>query len=168
MKKITEEEIAELLTIIPRNYPSHDIFHLTNCCNTLCESLQTLCQDQGYLYELAIIDDICFEEMNQNSLYKPHKFDFNKNRYNRHSRMYEFVFVTIDLKEIAEVKNFYKKLYAISKNAGTLIFIVDNAEDLRTLEETLIEHNYVAVNPIINTFKNYQILSAHKMHGWGN
>jgi hypothetical protein len=39
---------------------------------------------------------------------------------------------------------------------------------MRELEDILIEKNYVAVNPIADTFSNYQILSAQKMHGWGN
>lgn len=168
MKKINKEEIQELLTIIPRNYPSHDIFHLTNNCNGLCQELYDFCQSQGYQYDLSIPDASYFEEISQSTEFKPHKFDFKKNRYNRLSRLYDFVFVSLILEDIEDIDTFYKKLYAISKNAGTVLFIVDKDHDLRAFEDLLIAQNYVAVNPIEDTFTNYQILSAQKMHGWGN
>jgi ubiquinone/menaquinone biosynthesis C-methylase UbiE len=82
--------------------------------------------------------------------------------------MYDFVFVSIDLKEVQDEKMFFKKLYAISKNGGKVLFITSLEEDLQAFEEKLIEYNYVAINPIVSTFSNYQILSAQKMHGWGN
>jgi len=162
MKNLNKQEIKELLTIIPRDYPSMDIFHLTNNCDELTYELDDFCTSQGYLYELMILDtDNCQNE-------KANKFDFEKNRYNRMSRLYDFVFVTIKLEDISDIDSFYAKLYPISKNAGKVLFIVENDKDLRELEEKLIEKNYVAVNPIIDTFSNYQILSAQKMHGWGN
>ncbi len=162
MKNLNKKEIQELLTIIPRGYPSIDIFHLTDNCDELTEELDKFCTKEGYLYELMLTNmDNC-----QNN--KAHQFDFNKNRYNRHSRLYDFVFISIKLEDIEDLEAFYKKLYPISKNAGKVLFIVENDKDLRELEERLIKENYVAVNPITDTFKNYQILSAQKMHGWGN
>jgi hypothetical protein len=168
MKNISKEEVQELLTIIPQNYPSLDIFHLTNSCNGLCKELYEFCQSQGYQYDLLIPDTEYFEHISQTTEFKPHKFDFQRNRYNRLSRLYDFIFISLNLEEIEDIDTFYKKLYPISKNAGTVIFIVDNETDLRKFEDTLIEKNYVAVNPIMDTFENYQILSAQKMHGWGN
>jgi hypothetical protein len=162
MKNLNKEEIEELLTIIPRNYPSMDIFHLTKSCDIFTEVLDDFCTKEGYLYELMLTDiDNCQSE-------KAHKFDFDKNRYNRHSRLYDFIFITIELEYIENINSFYKKLYPISKNGGTVIFIVDKNRDLREFEERLIKENYVAVNPITDTFKNYKILCAQKMHGWGN
>jgi len=168
MKNITKKEIQELLTIIPRNYPSLDIFHLTNSCNGICQELFEFCQSQGYGYDLSIPDAEYFEHISNTTEFKPHKFDFKRNRYNRLSRMYDFVFISLNLEEIEDIDAFYKKLYPISKNAGTVIFIVDKNYDLRAFEDRLIEENYVAVNPIVETFENYQILCAQKMHGWGN
>jgi ubiquinone/menaquinone biosynthesis C-methylase UbiE len=115
-----------------------------------------------------ISDENYFNSISQTTELKPHKFEFDKSRYNRHSKMYDFVFVSIDLEKVENQKMFFKKLYAVSKNAGKVLFITSLKEDLQTLEEKLIEYNYVAVNSIASTFSNYQILSAQKMHGWGN
>ncbi len=168
MGKIKKEEIAELLTIIPRGYPALDIFHLTNECAGFCEALYDLTQSEGYGYDLLIHDEAYFEHISNTTDFKAHKFDFKKNRYNRHSKQYDYAFIMIALEEVENIALFYKKLYAISKNAGKVFFIVENDVDLRELEDALIVHNYVATNPIENTFSNYQILSAQKMHGWDN
>ncbi len=168
MKNIHIEEIRDLLSIIPRNYPSLDIFHLTSLSCGLCEELNELCEIQNYGYDLFIPDANYFELISKTTTFKPHKFDFNKNRYNRHSKQYDFVFVKIDLQEIEDIGIFYKKLHAIIKNAGKVIFILEEGHNIRELEDKLIEHNYVAVNEIENTFKDYLILGANKMHGWGN
>jgi hypothetical protein len=168
MKKIKKEEILDLLTIIPRDYPSLDIFHLTQKCEGLCDELSNLAKSQNYQYHLSISDIKYFEYISQNTELKPQKFDFNKNRYNKHAQLYDYVFIQIDLQKIENIDIFYKKLYAISKNAGKVIFIIENNQNIQELEEILIKHNYVAVNPITDTFSNFQILSAQKMHGWGN
>ncbi len=168
MKMIKKEEIDELLTIIPRGYPALDIYHLTDNCAGLCQALYDLTQLEGYGYDLLISDEAYFEHVQNSTEFKAHKFDFKRNRYNRHSKQYDYVFIMIDLSEVENIALFYKKLYAISKNAGKVFFIVENSVDLRLLEDALIEHNYVASNPIENTFSNFQILSAQKMHGWDN
>jgi hypothetical protein len=162
MKNVSKEEIEELLSIIPRDYPSLDLFHITDECDELTFQIDKLCKSQGYLYDLMLTDIEKCQDL------KAHKFDFEKNRYNRHSRLYDFVFVDIDLDKVENIDLFYKKLYAVSKNAGKVLFFTDQTKELQELEEVLIKNNYVAINPIINTFKNYQILSAQKMHGWGN
>jgi hypothetical protein len=162
MKDITKEEIEELLTIIPRSYPSLDLYIITHECDKLTHQIDKLCKSEGYLFDIMLTNYENCKDL------KVHKFDFDKNRYNRHSRLYDFVFVNISLDDIEDISTFYKKLYAISKNGGKVLFFTDKYRDLQELEERLIEKNYVAINPIINTFKNYQILSAQKMHGWGD
>ena len=168
MQTIVKEEIEDLLTIIPRNFPTLDIFHLSDDCIGLCQALYDLSKSEGYNYDLAIPNANYFEHIIETTPFKPQKFDFKRNRYNRQSRVYDYVFVTINLSEVENITLFYKKLYAISKNAGKVFFIVEKSVDLRELEDALIVHNYVATNPIENTFSNYQILSAQKMHGWDN
>ena len=168
MKETKKQEIEELLSIIPRNYPIMDVYHLTNNCDGLCEALHDLCEGLGYHYDLMIESQIYFEQLKEDTRLKPRKFDFKKQRYNIESRTYDFVFVTIALSEIENISLFFKKIYAISKNAGKVLFIVKKDVNLRELEDTLIAHNYVATNPIEDTFSNHQILSAQKMHGWDN
>jgi len=168
MENFIKEEIQELLSIIPKNYPLQDIYYLTDSCDIFAEELNQLCQSQGYIFDLMIPDCENFEEITNNTELKIHKFYYNKNRYNRQSKVYDFVFVSIDLEKIEEIDIFYKKLYAINKNGGKVLFFLNNNHNLRDLEDILIEKNYVAVNPITDTFKNYKILSAQKMHGWDN
>ncbi len=168
MQTIRDEEIEELLTIIPRGYPQQDIFHLTSNCFGLCEALDKLSKAENYHYDLMIADESYYLALKENSNLKVQAFDFKKSRYNRQARQYDFVFVQIDLESLENVELFYKKLYAISKNGSKVLFIVDKSYDLLHFEETLIAQNYVAVNAIENTFENYHIMSAQKMHGWGN
>ena len=98
-----------------------------------------------------------------------HDEDFlKKRRFNSQSKVYDILFLQIDLKNIEDINLFYKKLYPISKNGSKLIFILKKSEDIYLLAQKLEDENYVAINPIENTFSNYQILSATKMHGWGN
>ncbi len=169
MKNTREEEIEELLTIIPRGYPALDIFHLSNNCDGLCQALYNLTQKEYYSYDLQIENIQYFQEIKKKCPYfHAEKFDIKKHRYNKHAKVYDFVFVDINLEKIEDKMLFLKKIYAIIKNGGKILFITDKNTDLRDLEERLIENNYVAVNPISNTFKEYLILSAQKMHGWGN
>ncbi len=168
MQNIDKQEIRELLTIIPKNYPAHDIFHLTTEGHGLCEEIHQLCDEQKYYYDLSIPDKQYFEYIEKNTDIKPNKFNYNKSRYNRQAKQYDFVFVQVDLKNIQNLDMFYKKLYMISKNGGSVLFILDKDEDKFAFMDILIGKNYVAVNPIENTFKDYQIICAQKMHGWGD
>ncbi len=168
MQKIKNEEIEELLTIIPRNYPQQDIFHVSEGCQGLCQALDALTKAQGYHYDLMIPDEAYYATLQISTDLKVQTFDFKKNRYNRQARQYDFVFVQLNLEAVENIELFYKKLYAISKNGSKVLFIVDKTCDLLQFEETLIAQNYVAVNAIENTFENYHIMSAQKMHGWGN
>ena len=163
---IKQTEIENLLSIIPRGYPHMEVFHLANAVQGICEILGKLCEKQEYGYDLYIEGDANFEAIS--TQYKSEKFDIKKHRYNKHAKQYDYLFIMIDLKAIEKPELFYKKLYAIIKNAGKVFFVVEESYDIRALEEQLIVCNYVAVNPIENTFTNLQILSAQKMHGWGN
>ena len=168
MSTIKREEIDALLSIIPRNFPILDIYHLTNDCQGLCIALHDICQAHGYNYDLCIENETYCEDIKHKTDLNPKNFKETKSRYNIQSRTYDFVFIMIDLHSLKNPELFYKKLYPISKNASKVLFIVEKDVDLRKLEDTLILHNYVATNPIEDTFENYQILSAQKMHGWDN
>lgn len=167
MHDITSKEIEKLLTIIPQDYPSMDIFHLTSHCNLLCRSLYDFCKLQAYHYDLMIDNPDHLKELSHTTSFNPHQFYYEKQRYSRQGKSYDFVFIDIDLNKIEDEKLFFKKLYSVNKNGGIILFIIKNSEDLHRLEETLIENNYVAVNSIVDTFENYHIISARKMHGWG-
>jgi hypothetical protein len=163
---IKETEIESLLTIIPRGYPHLEIFHLTNQAQGICKILEKLTQKENYGYDLYVEGEASYETISKQQ--QANKFDIKKSRYNKHAKQYDYLFINMNLEAIENRELFLKKIYAIAKNAGKLFFIVDETYDIRALEEELIAYNYVAVNPIENTFSQMQILSAQKMHGWGN
>ncbi len=163
---IKQTEIEALLSIIPRGYPHLEIFHLTNQAQGMCEVLERLTKEEQYGYDLYVDGEQNYEMISKER--NANQFDIKKSRYNKHAKQYDYLFISMDLEAIENRELFLKKLYAIAKNAGKLFFIVHEGYDLRALEEQLIACNYVAVNPIENTFTRMHILSAQKMHGWGN
>ena len=162
------EGIKELLTIIPKDYPSIEIIHISDKICGLSDQLKSLSDYCKYGYDLELTSTTLCNEFENRSDLKTRVFDFNKHRYNRHAKIYDFVFITLELEGIEDLDSFLKKLHPIIKNSGKLIFILNCNYDLYHLEERLIQHNYVAINEIETLFKSNRVLSAQKMHGWGN
>ncbi len=163
-----KDEIIELFTIIPRGYPSFEIFHIDDCNIFFSKELNRLCMSEGYGYDLEIDGDKNLDDYKNKSDLVVREFEIQKHRYNRHAKLYDLIFITLDLKRIKEIEPFLKKLYPIAKNGAKVIFITSLDYDLYSLEERLNDLNYVAINKIENTLTNHQILGAQKMHGWGN
>ena len=168
MCTISKKEAERLLSIIPDNYPLMDIYHLTNHLETFVKVLEKKMKHLGYHYDLYIPEPFYTKITTEEKDLKIQQFDFKKQRYNQHAKQYDFVFIMIDIKAVENPALFYKKIYAIIKNGGKLFLILSQQEDLGLLKEQLIAYNYVAVNEIEDTFEKYHILSAQKMHGWGN
>jgi hypothetical protein len=164
---ITDKEIDELLSIIPLGYPSIEIFHLSSKDIGLCHRLNQFTKRNCYGYDLEILGEEFYKNF-KNSDIKKRLFNIDKHRYNRHAKLYDYLFISIDLQEIENLDLFLKKFYPIIKNGGKVIFIIDKSYDIYSFEEKLIELNFVAVNEIKDTFREHKIISAQKMHGWGS
>ncbi len=158
--KIKSEELKKLLDIIPP-YPKVNIFHINNNLMELSKLLYDFCKDKEYDYELFCSDEEFMEKLKP---FGVEKFDIKAKRYNRHSKLYDFIFLNMDFKDIKDKQLFLKKIYHISKNSAKILIFLDKKDF--NLEQMLEELNFVALN-YIDISNDYEILSAQKMHGWG-
>jgi len=160
--KIQKEDLEKLLEIIPP-YPKTNIYHLNDFDITSSEVLYNYCKQRDYDYDLFTTDEKFLDSLAQ---YNPHKLDINQARYNRHAKLYDYLFLTLDIDKIEDKKLFFKKIYHICKNAAKILIFLDKSSD-DELENMLEELNFVASN-YIDISKEYKLLSVQKMHGWGS
>ncbi len=167
MQNIKSKESEKLLSIIP-DYPGVTIFHMSDEGVEFCRMLDAFAKEHDYTYHLVSVNDDFIQQLHQNGLEKARLIRYKQQRYNQHSKLYDFVYIDIDINSLENPKLFLKKIYAIAKNAAKILFFVPKSESgFGTLEQLLEDANFVAINPIDDMFENYLVLSAQKMHGWG-
>ncbi len=147
-------EIDKLLEIIP-DYPKTNIFHINDFSKTLAQKLKEFASLKEYDYDSFYLF---------NPIEEANKLDINQPRYNRHAKLYDYVFISSDLEKIEDKKLFFKKIYHICKNsAKVMIFLKQRDYELESILEDL---NFVASN-YVDISSEYEVLSVQKMHGWG-
>jgi hypothetical protein len=161
MDKDLSQKIDGLLDIIPRGYPSMEIFYLANDRSLIVERVINLTKESGYNI------DLCFTDVEISKKHNGRFLDLNSRRFNRHSKLYDFIFIELDLNSIDDLEKFIKKIYPICKNSANVLFIVDGSYDFYGLEELLSENFFVATNEISLNIEDMRVLSTKKMHGWG-
>ncbi len=172
MYNMSKKELESLLAIIP-NHPMTQLFHVNNNSIYLAQELNNFAKIKEFEYDIVSTNEKFIEELNEsieNRAEKTtiHKLKIEQHRYNRHSKMYDFAFVTIDINQIEELGIFLKKLHTIIKNGGYLLLFLDKDEkNMLNILQLLEDKLYVAINTIEISDK-YQIISAKKMHGWGD
>ncbi len=167
MKNISQKEFKKLISIIPE-YPGVAIFHMTNEGRELCRMLDKYAKEKEYTYHLVSVDEDFVKALEQEGIAKPRKITYKQQRYNQHSKLYDYIYIDVDVESLEKPELFLKKVYAIAKNAAKILFFVPKAQkDFSKLESLLEKGNFVAINPIDDMFEAYNILSAQKMHGWG-
>ena len=159
--QIKKEEFEKLLEMIPP-YPKTNIFHLNNFDLTSSEILFDFCKTNDYDYDLVSSDEDFLEKLKE---FDATKLTIKQPRYNRHAKLYDYVFLTLDLEDIEDKKLFFKKVYHICKNSAKILIFLENGYH-DELEQLLEELNFVASN-YIDLSQNYKVLSVQKMHGWG-
>ncbi len=164
-----KEGIKKILTIIPEGYPSIEIFHLTDQPTEIITALLTLTQKNRYGYDLEVNNPALLTQFTtEYHTTKPRLFDPNKARYNRHAKIYDYLFLTLDLEQLPDQEQFLQKLYSIIKNGGKLLIFYPDSEESERVLKILEEKNFVAINTINDTVEGYQVITAQKMHGWGS
>ena len=167
MRDIQQEELDKLFSIIPP-YPGVSIFHMSDEGVDCCQKINHFCQQRDYLYHIVSVDETFVEALKSNGIVQARKITYKQQRYNQHSRIYDFIYIDIDVEKLEKPELFLKKIYAIAKNAAKILFFVPKDQNgFENLERLLDQGNFVAVNPIDDMFANHQVLSAQKMHGWG-
>ncbi len=167
MHNISQEEVDRLTSFIP-DYPGVAIFHMTNDGVDFVKMLQNYCDERDYAYHPVSVNAEFVEALHANGVEKARQITYGQQRYNQHSKLYDYIYIEIDPLSLDKPQLFLKKIYAISKNAAKILFFLpEEGAGFEALEKLLEEGNFVAINPIDDMFENYHVLSAQKMHGWG-
>ncbi len=166
MKNIKIAEFDKLLCIVSP-YPGMTIFHMSDNNKEVCYRLEEFCEQNEYVYDLVCADEEFIKELKEGGFSKARKITYNQQRYNRHSRLYDFIFINIDFSSLENQKLFLKKIYAIAKNGAKILFFFPKNKTYEQFERALEEGYFVAINPIEDIFENHAVLTAQKMHGWG-
>ena len=172
MNIIDTKELKLLLSIIP-NHPLTQLFHINDNSVSLSNDLNNFIKKNNFEYDITTTDENFLEELKNkiqdiSDKTTIHKLDLKQHRYNRHSKIYDFAFVSMNIKEIKDLGLFLKKLHTIIKNSGYLLIFVEKDQDnLQEILQLLEDKLYVAINTI-DISPNYEVISAKKMHGWGD
>ena len=171
MKNIEKDKLEKLLEIIA-DAPALRIAHFSESGEIMTEILSDFCQKKGYEYQINCTNSSFFETISDKfkdiNAVKPIKFTLERPRYMTQGKIYEYLFVTTDIKEEMR-SDFLKKAHGIIKNAGNIIIFLPKGsyEERYDWIALLEEHYYVASNTIDDLFENYDVLISKKMHGWG-
>ncbi len=164
MGKIEQKDFDKILSIIPQNYPSINIFHICDRYFETVAYIEEFSRHNGYSYDLFLIDESKRKYIKKEN-YKLLKL--SQRRYNRQSKKYEYVFVDLDLNQIEKLPLFFKKIYELSKNGAKLLMICKDRSKLGELYKILEDEFFVAINPIDDVLEDLTVITARKMHGWG-
>jgi hypothetical protein len=170
MKSLEKEGIEQLLSIVP-NYPATRILEINDGGEDLSLELKRFSKNREFEYLLDTVDEEFYNRAKE--LYSDgefcivHKIKLEQRRYVNMAKQFDFAFITATI-PLEFREEFLKKVHSHIKNSGNIIlFLPKNDFKLRalwwqSLEDTL----FVAINNI-DLFKNYEIIIAKKMHGWG-
>jgi hypothetical protein len=170
MRSLEKKSIEQIISIIP-NHPATRILHISDGGEELSLELKEFAKRRDFEYLLNITNDIFYHKVkdrySDGANCIVHKMRFEQRRYVNMAKQFDFLFVTAKIPNDFR-EEFLKRVHSHIKNAGNIILFLPK-EDLeikeqylKSLEDTL----FVAINSI-DMFKNYEIIVAKKMHGWG-
>ncbi len=170
MKSLEKKAIEQLLSIVP-NYPATRLLEINDGGEELSLELKRFAKEREFEYLLNIVDDEFYnrakEIYSDGNFCIVHKMKFEQRRYVNMAKQFDFAFITASIPlEIRE--EFLKKVHSHIKNSGNIILFLPK-DDLKLKElwwQSLEDTLFVAINNI-DMFKNYEIIIAKKMHGWG-
>ncbi len=170
MKSLEKKAIEQLLSIVP-NYPATRLLEINDGGEELSLELKRFAKEREFEYLLNIVDDEFYnrakEIYSDGNFCIVHKMKFEQRQYVNMAKQFDFAFITASIPlEIRE--EFLKKVHSHIKNSGNIILFLPK-DDLKLKElwwQSLEDTLFVAINNI-DMFKNYEIIIAKKMHGWG-
>lgn len=174
MQIYDEHFLDQLVSIIP-NYPMTRLLQLEESDDLrVAGYLGAYAKERDFDFDLILLDEEIVEKAKEHLQGRLPKrssissFRLKQQRYNRESKEYDFVFVTLDLSQVENLELFFKKLYHVIRNAGNLLLFIDRErDDYEHLKAILEKDLYVAVNKL-DLSERYDVISAKRMHGWGD
>ncbi len=170
MEQLRKDQAALLMQIVSDQYPNQQIFHLSDGKNNLHDYIFELAKEKGFEFDFRYVGgnlpDLPLLQNHPGCTVET--LDLKKRAYNKHTKLYEYVFVTIEDEKIEkEIDEIFKKIFRIMKNAGVLVLFLERDGTLQKKIDKILEEGYfVAVNHI-EIFDSYDVVNARKMHGWG-
>ncbi len=152
--------MRELFSIIP-NLPGVRVYLFAKDPN-LAKDLSDFCNEKGHYLEVVAFEDEIYEKV-KNLSAKVRRINEEKERYNQRAMHFDTIFIDYNIHELANLEEFFKKVYRMTKNAGDIVFEITPQEEEQK-RELLEKCNFVAINSIESEGRLY--LSAKKLHGW--
>jgi len=172
MKNLKIEEVEQLLHVIQKK-PAQRIVHFCENATILNESLASLCKNYSNDYYIYCTDPTYFAQASEtfSKQTQVHAVNFNlrRPRYLMQAIEYDYLISNLDFTEKSKTE-FLKKCYPIIRTGGNiLIFISKSGYTERDEWRRILEEQYyVSVTIIDNIFEHYDVITAKRMHGWGN
>lgn len=121
--------------------------------------------------EASFINDT-IKNIVDNSEGKLNFYDLAKDEIKRvkpNPREYEYVVLSNILEKLEEPLTFYRLMYRALENSGNIIILEksSSAKKLALIKDLLDKSQFVAINDI-KLFDDYLLVTAKKMHMWGN
>ncbi len=172
MKNLEKEEVAQLLQVIQKK-PAQRIVHFCESASALNEGLSTLCKSYSNDYYIYCTNSTYFTETTKTFETQSHvhtvNFNLRRPRYLMQAIEYDYLISTLDFVDKNKAE-FLQKCYPIIRTGGNLFLFISKSgyaerDEWRSILE---EQYYVSVTIMDNIFKNYDVISAKRMHGWGD
>lgn len=141
----------ELFKELFQETPNLAVLHISNNCDIVSKSIEeVVSSSDGHLKYI----DLQTEDITK---FKPN------------AREYEYVILSNIGKTLDDKKKFFAFIYRSIENSGNIIILEDktNVQELDNLKALLENSQFVAVNDI-ELFDKYFLVTAKKMHMWGN
>jgi len=170
MEHLKQEQVSLLMQIVSDQYPNQQVLHLSDGENDLHKYLFEMTKTRGFEYDLRLIGEgaaLPFDPSGHPAC-TVEPLDLNRKAYNKHARLYEYVFVTVKDSILQEdIVQILKKIFRLMKNSGVLVILPEKGGTLQVEIDRILEEGYfVAINHI-DIFDRLDVVNARKMHGWG-
>jgi len=170
MNQLEEGRIEQLLGII-NLYPAIRIMHFTDSDDLLSQKIYELCREYKYEYQLNTMNEISYENLKivygDMPYVKIKQINPKQPRYVTQAKLYDYLFVNSKISD-ENRGEFVQRCYSAIKNAGLIVIFIskNDMQEYYIWSDLLTDNNFVAINKL-DTFSNYDIIIAKKMHGWG-
>jgi len=172
MKNIEQEEVAQLLQVIQKK-PAQRIVHFCENTSILNKNLSILCKEYTNDYYIYCTHPTYFAEATETYTNQEHvhtvNFNLQRPRYLIQAIEYDYLISTLDFTD-KDKTTFLEKCYPIIRTGGNIFIFISKTgyEERDEWRDVLEEQYYVSVTIIDNIFKHHDVISAKRMHGWGN